>query len=180
MVLFTTSFEAVHTLHTLSDYGRRTGSLHHLVQLHQSLVCFGCSSSLKLQSPLWDRAPLASQQSPSHPRQRSRRAWLCIGYGCQALTKSYGRPIRPASFPCVVKKQGGIDRRFRLYVHCLDGLSSLAMPPLSSVGFRVAMEGMVGGLDGNSMTVRLRSMKQLRLRDGICVRICLPGGAPLS
>ena len=180
MVLFTTSFEAVNTLHTLSDYGREDGFVASSSAIASIAGLLGCSSSLKLQSPPWDRAPLSSQQSPSHPRRRSRRAWLCIGYGCQALTKSYGRPIRPASFPCVVKKQGGIDRRFRLFVHCLDGLSSLAMPPLSSVGFRVAMEGMVGGLDGNSMMVRLRSMKQLRLRDGICVRICLPGGAPLS
>jgi hypothetical protein len=106
MVLFTTSFEAVHTLHTLSDYGRRTGSLHHLVQLHQSLVCFGCSSSLKLQSPLWDRAPLASQQSPSHPRQRSRRAWLVYWLWMSSAYKILRSADPSSKFPVCGKEAG--------------------------------------------------------------------------
>ena len=83
------------------------------------------------------------------------------------VTNSYILPIRPASSPCEVEKQAVIDRRFLFYVCCLDGFSSLAMPLLSGVGVGVAKDGWVGGLDGDFRVVRLRSMRQLRLRDGI-------------
>ena len=163
--------------------GGRAGALHHLVQLHQSLVCFGCSSSLKLQSPLWDRAPLASQPSPSHPRQRSRRAWLVYWLWMSSDYKILRSADPSSKFP-VCGKEAGWYRPTIQVIRSLFGwivvFSNASSVKLSSVGLRVAMEGIVGGLDGNSMMVRLRSMKQLRLRDGICVRICLPGGAPLS
>ena len=76
MVLFTTSFQAVHTLHTLSEYGREDGFVASSSAIASIAGLFWVFLFAELQSPLWDRAPLASQPSPSHPRQRSRSAGL--------------------------------------------------------------------------------------------------------
>ena len=127
--------------------GGRTGSLHHLVQLHQWLVCFGCSSSLKLPSPLCDRAPLASQAPPSHPRQRSRSAGLVnllwMSGDCKIL-----RSADPSSKFPVCGKEAGC---YRSTIHVLRSLLGWIVVFSNASAVRCwtqGCEGRVGGWVG--------------------------------